>query len=70
MTCGGCVDSVTEALRAVGGVHDVRVSLDDGAAAVQYDEQLTTSALLKSAVVAAGYGVGEQVVASKAGCCG
>ncbi len=57
MTCGGCTGSVTRALTAVPGVKDVRVSLAAGEAAVEYDEQLTSMARLKSAVLVAGFGV-------------
>jgi copper chaperone len=70
MSCGGCVDSVIKALKAVDGVGDVNVSLDDGEATVRYDEHLTSNALLTSAVVEAGYGVDEHARTSKAGCCG
>lgn len=70
MSCGGCVDSVTKALKAVGGVNDVSVSLEEAKATVRYDEHLTSKALLQSAVVAAGYGVNEKASASPGGCCG
>lgn len=70
MSCGGCVSSVTKALQAVNGVDDVSVSLDEGDVTVRYDPQLTSNALLKSAVVAAGYGVDEQARLPKGGCCG
>lgn len=70
MSCGGCVSSVTKALKAVDGVDDVNVSLADGAATVSYDEHLTSKTLLNSAVIAAGYGVDELGSSSKGGCCG
>ena len=57
MTCGGCTSSVTKALKAVNGVIDVTVSLTNAKATVQYDENLTSSKQLKSAVIEAGYGV-------------
>ena len=57
MTCGSCISTVTHALQAVSGVGDVNVSLSAGEAAVQYDERLTSSEQLKSAVKSAGYGV-------------
>ena len=41
MTCGGCVNGVTKALKAVLGVSDVFVSLDKAEGTIQYDE-LTT----------------------------
>ena len=69
MTCGGCVSTVTRALVAVDGVHDVQVSLPKNEAlgqdivqataqaTVQYDEIFTSPDKLKQAVEAAGYGV-------------
>ena len=61
MTCGGCVSTVTRALVAVDGVHDVQVSLPENEALaqaiVQFDEIFTSPDKLKQAVEAAGYGV-------------
>jgi copper chaperone CopZ len=57
MTCGGCTNTVTQALKAINGVNDVEVSLSSGEATVQFDERLTTPDQLKSAVIVAGYGV-------------
>lgn len=57
MTCGGCVNSLTRALKAVNGVHEVHVTLATGETSVQYDEQTTSPEQIKSAVVDAGYGV-------------
>ena len=74
MTCGGCTSNVTQALKKVSGVGDVKVSLSAGEAAVQYDEQLTSPEQLKSAVKGAGYGVDAANAAQskqvKGGCCG
>ena len=74
MTCGGCTSTVTNALKTVPGVEYVKVSLSAGEATVEYDERVTSSSQLKSAVEGAGYGVdgtnsgpGRQ---SKDGCCG
>ena len=64
MTCGGCTSSVTRALVAIDGVHDVKVTLSAGKIAsevsvsevsisevnVQYDEQFTSPDQLKLAV--------------------
>lgn len=61
MTCGGCTGTVTHALHAVAGVGNVNVSLASGEAAVQYDERLTSPEQLKSAVTAAGYGLGSPI---------
>lgn len=73
MTCGGCISTVTHALRAVTGVGDVKVSLSAGEAAVQFDERLTSREQLKSAVKGAGYGVDAVDADQKSkgkGCCG
>ena len=71
MTCGGCIDTVTEALKKVRGVGDVSVSLERGQAVVRFDERVTSPEQLKSAVREAGYGVdGEGAPAKdKGGCC-
>ena len=74
MTCGGCTRKVTDAINAIHGVGDVKVSLASGEATVQYDEGVATPAQLKSAVKDAGYGT--EVTSSaenqpvKRGCCG
>jgi copper chaperone len=74
MTCGGCTSNVTDALKAINGVRDVKVSLSASEATVQYDERLTSSDQLKSALKNAGYGVDGTSTApgrqSKGGCCG
>ena len=57
MTCGGCVNSLTRALKSVAGVNDVNVLLSTGETSVQYDENLTSPEQLKSAVENAGYGI-------------
>jgi copper chaperone CopZ len=57
MTCGGCVNSLTRALKAIAGVGDVNVSLATGETSVQYDEHLTSSEQLRLAVENAGYGI-------------
>jgi copper chaperone len=74
MTCGGCTSTVTNALKTLSGVGDVKVSLSAGEASIQYDERLTSPDKLKSAVERAGYGVNAPVAAHgsqpKKGCCG
>jgi copper chaperone len=72
MTCGGCVNTVTNALKAVAGVGSVAVSLDPGAAKVEFDEHTASPELLRAAVRRAGYepdvSAGENK--TKGGCCG
>lgn len=74
MTCGGCTSNVTQALKLINGVGDVKVSLSDGEATVQFDERLTSPAKLRAAVTGAGYGVDgpnvDQKSQGKGGCCG
>ena len=74
MTCGGCTNSVTRALKAIPGVGAVNVSLVAGEATVEYDERRASLEQLKSAVKSAGYGVdvdkGVQSRPGKGGCCG
>lgn len=73
MTCGGCTAKVAKSLKEISGVKDVKVSLSDAAATVQFDERLTSSSQLKSAVQRAGYGTEAADAHShkaKGGCCG
>lgn len=73
MTCGGCVNAVTKALKSADGVKQVDVSLAEGQARVEYDENVTSPESLRTVVQRAGY----EVVAASAkparaasGCCG
>ena len=54
MSCGGCVNSVRNALNGVTGVVEAAVSLEESSARVVCDDSVTLSDLL-SAVEAAGY---------------
>lgn len=74
MTCGGCTSAVTRALVAVDGVHNVDVSLANGVAKVDFDENMTSLDKLKLTVEEAGYGVTESNgnapnTGGKSGCC-
>ncbi|WP_206915830.1 heavy-metal-associated domain-containing protein [Alicyclobacillus suci] len=55
MTCGGCVNSVTKALKAVDGVQEANVDLQGQNATVTFDDSKTSVAALKEAVEDAGY---------------
>lgn len=55
MTCGGCVKSVTNVLKALPGVRTAEVSLDRGEAEVSFDPALASVAQLKGAIEDAGY---------------
>ena len=57
MTCGGCVNSVTKALKGVRGVQAAEVSLEKQQAVVTFAEDEATVADLKQAVEDAGYDV-------------
>jgi copper chaperone CopZ len=59
MTCGGCVNSLTRALKTVAGVGEVTVLLASGDTTVEFDEQLTSPEQIKLAVENAGYGVAQ-----------
>ena len=73
MTCGGCVDSVTRALVAVDGVHNVNVSLANKEAKIDFDVTMTSTDKLANAIEKAGYGITENnavaKTAGKSGCC-
>jgi len=55
MTCGGCVNSVTNVLRALPGVEKAEVDLDKAAATVTFDAAKLTRANMVDAVESAGY---------------
>lgn len=57
MTCRGCVNSLTRALKAVDGVAGVEVLLATGETSVQYDEKLTSPEQIMLTVKNAGYGI-------------
>ncbi|MDA8207254.1 MAG: heavy-metal-associated domain-containing protein [Thermaerobacter sp.] len=57
MTCGHCVNTITEALKGVAGVKVAKVTLETERAEVTYDPAQTSEEDLKAAVTAAGYSV-------------
>ncbi len=57
MTCDGCVNSVTKALKGVAGVQEANVDLAGAKATVTFDASKTNVAALKEAVEEAGYDV-------------
>jgi copper chaperone len=57
MTCGGCVNSVTRALKNVEGVEEAKVSLESKQAEVTFDETKTDLQKIGEAVSEAGYEV-------------
>ena len=72
MTCGGCVSTLSQALKAVDGVRDVAVTLDPGEARIEFDERKTSTDDLRAAVRRAGYQVDAAAAKSRpsGGCCG
>ena len=55
MTCGGCVKSATNALLAVNGVIDAKVSLENKNAEIRFFPSKSNAAALLEAVEDAGY---------------
>lgn len=53
MTCGGCVRSVTNAVKQVVGVGDVKVTLESGDVEVLYNPNVTASLEVHDAVESA-----------------
>lgn len=59
MSCGGCVNSVTNVLKALPGVQAVEVTLTPGAARVTYDPARVDHPAMVAAIVDAGFGVND-----------
>jgi copper chaperone len=55
MTCGGCVRSVTNVLKALPGVSAAEVSLEKSQAKVTFDPALANAGALRAAAEEAGY---------------
>lgn len=55
MSCGGCVRNVTAVLKALPGVDDATVSLEQGSARVSFDPAKTEVNALRQAVEDAGF---------------
>jgi copper ion binding protein len=54
MTCGHCVNHVTEEVKKIAGVTEVAVELESGAVSVTSDSVITAEQM-EAAVVEAGY---------------
>ncbi len=59
MTCQGCVENVTNALRSVKGVSKVEVSLEKARADVRFEMGKTDEGKIRKAITKAGYLVGD-----------
>jgi copper chaperone len=55
MSCGGCVRNVTGVLKALPGVSEAEVSLEEARAQITYDPAQVTPEQMRSAVEAAGF---------------
>ncbi|HRQ58036.1 MAG TPA: heavy-metal-associated domain-containing protein [Azoarcus taiwanensis] len=55
MSCGGCVRNVTGVLKALPGVTDVSVSLDEAQAEISYDPGQVNVEQLRQAIMDAGF---------------
>jgi copper chaperone len=55
MSCGGCVRNVTGVLKALPGVEDAQVSLEQGSATVRFDPARVSVGALRAAVEDAGF---------------
>lgn len=56
MTCGHCVQSVTEEISAIAGVTDVKINLESGDVTIKSESDLNNADLV-AAVKEAGYEV-------------
>ena len=55
MSCGGCVRNVTGVLKALPGVTEVSVSLEEASAQISYDPAQVDVTRLRQAVIDAGF---------------
>ena len=55
MTCGGCVRSISNVLKALPGVASAEVSLEKSEAKVTFDPAIANQAALRKAIEDAGY---------------
>ena len=58
MTCGHCVQSVTEEVSGLGGVSDVTVTLENGELKFNADHEVSKE-LVSAAVAEAGYSLAD-----------
>ena len=57
MTCGHCVNHVTEEVSAIAGVSDVRVTLDDGRMVVTSEAPIALETITEAVAEAGDYTV-------------
>ena len=59
MTCGGCVNSIQNALNQREGVHRAVADLDGALVNVEFDPSLIRQAALEEAIIDAGFEVAD-----------
>jgi copper chaperone len=55
MSCGGCVRNVTGVLKALPGVFDAEVRLEEAEARIEFDPGRITVGALRQAIIDAGF---------------
>lgn len=65
-----CAGKLADALKAITGVSNARVSFSDNKATVSYDERLVSTQRLQVAVEDAGYSIAKPVHGEDGNCCG
>jgi copper chaperone len=55
MTCGGCSDKVTKALKGTEGVNSATVSFKSGSATIRYEAKTTTPDQLVQVIMTSGF---------------
>lgn len=55
MHCNGCVRTVTNAIKRIEGVHEAKVSLEEEAAEIEFDESQTDMEKIARSVDETGY---------------
>ena len=57
MTCGGCVNSVQNALNQRSGIHSATADLDSGIVTVEFDSAIIQQPVIAAAITEAGFDV-------------
>jgi copper chaperone len=57
MTCGHCVETVTQAVNSLDGIRQVSVDLDKKQVSVDFDESQTDSDAIASKIIEVGFEV-------------
>ena len=65
MTCGNCVNHVTEEVSELDGVRNVSVALDGGTMLIESDERIPFDSVIEAVREAGNYSVVEHVIATE-----